>query len=204
MARDGRTAMKHLVRDDTDVLEAEMPLLLDSSTGSDPGAIAPNASNARTQQQVALLETIEATGQTLTGERRLAGDTLPLRLQDGPALKRDATGFDRDGPRSRGGAAWGSAKWYILLRYDIRRRLMDTAKLFWSGRSQAVRLPRAFRVDGREVRIRRRGRAIVLEPVPESWAWLDALAGEADHDFVSAVREQPATTERPGLSKVFR
>ena len=39
---------------------------------------------------------------------------------------------------------------------------METAKLFWSGRSQAVRLPRAYRVDGREVRIRRRGRAIVL------------------------------------------
>jgi len=81
---------------------------------------------------------------------------------------------------------------------------MDTAKLFWSGRSQAVRLPRAYRVNGREVRIRRRGRAIVLEPVPDSWAWLDALAGELDEDFVSAVREQPDAVERPGLSKVFR
>jgi antitoxin VapB len=57
---------------------------------------------------------------------------------------------------------------------------MDTAKVFWSGRSQAVRLPRAFRVDAGEVRIRRRGRAIVLEPVPESWEWLDALVGELD------------------------
>ena len=81
---------------------------------------------------------------------------------------------------------------------------METAKVFWSGRSQAVRLPRAFRVDGREVRIRRRGRAIVLEPVPESWKWLDALAGEVDEDFVSAVREQPVATERPELGKVFR
>jgi antitoxin VapB len=81
---------------------------------------------------------------------------------------------------------------------------METAKLFWSGRSQAVRLPRAYRVDGREVRIRRRGRAIVLEPVPDSWAWLDAVAGDLDEDFVSAVREQPAAVERPGLNKVFR
>lgn len=81
---------------------------------------------------------------------------------------------------------------------------MDTAKVFWSGRSQAVRLPRAFRVDGREVRIRRRGRAIVLEPVPDSWEWLDVLAGEIDEDFVSAAREQPDATERPGLGKVFR
>jgi antitoxin VapB len=81
---------------------------------------------------------------------------------------------------------------------------METAKVFWSGRSQAVRLPRAFRVDGREVRIRRRGRAIVLEPVPESWEWLDALVDEVDDDFVSAVREQPEATERPELDNVFR
>jgi antitoxin VapB len=81
---------------------------------------------------------------------------------------------------------------------------METAKVFWSGRSQAVRLPRAFRVDGREVRIRRRGRAIVLEPVPESWEWLDALVDEVDDDFVSAAREQPEATERPELDKVFR
>jgi len=81
---------------------------------------------------------------------------------------------------------------------------METAKVFWSGRSQAVRLPRAFRVAGREVRIRRQGRAIVLEPVPESWEWLDALVGEVDEDFVSAVREQPEATERPELDKVFR
>jgi antitoxin VapB len=81
---------------------------------------------------------------------------------------------------------------------------MDTAKVFWSGRSQAVRLPRAFRVDAGEVRIRRRGRAIVLEPVPESWGWLDDIAGKLDSDFVSAVREQPDATERPELSTAFR
>jgi antitoxin VapB len=81
---------------------------------------------------------------------------------------------------------------------------MDTAKVFWSGRSQAVRLPRAFRVEGPEVRIRRRGRTIVLEPIPNSWDWLDALAGELDEDFVSAVREQPEPVERPELDAVFR
>jgi antitoxin VapB len=81
---------------------------------------------------------------------------------------------------------------------------METAKVFWSGRSQAVRLPRAFRVDGREVRIRRRGRAILLEPIPDSWAWLDALAGDLDDDFVAAVRGLPEPTGRRRLRKVFR
>jgi len=39
------------------------------------------------------------------------------------------------------------------------------AKVFWTGRSQAVRLPRAFRVATREVSVRRQGEALVLEPV---------------------------------------
>ena len=43
---------------------------------------------------------------------------------------------------------------------------MDTAKVFWSGHSQAVRLPRAFRVDAGEVRIRRRGRATCWNRCP--------------------------------------
>jgi hypothetical protein len=36
------------------------------------------------------------------------------------------------------------------------------------------------------------------------WEWLDALAGDVDEDFASAVREQPEGAERPGLGKVFR
>lgn len=43
----------------------------------------------------------------------------------------------------------------------------DTAKVFWSGRSQAVRLPRAYRLSAREVRIHREGTSLVLEPIDE-------------------------------------
>jgi antitoxin VapB len=39
------------------------------------------------------------------------------------------------------------------------------AKLFWNGRSQAVRLPKEFRFEGDEVEIRREGEAVILEPV---------------------------------------
>ncbi|HEX3992190.1 MAG TPA: type II toxin-antitoxin system VapB family antitoxin, partial [Acetobacteraceae bacterium] len=56
--------------------------------------------------------------------------------------------------------------------------LMATAKVFWSGRSQAVRLPKEFRVEGDEVRIRREGRSIILEPLQNDWAWLDTLVRE--------------------------
>jgi antitoxin VapB len=81
---------------------------------------------------------------------------------------------------------------------------MTTAKLFWSGRSQAVRLPKDFRFRGKEVHIRRHGAAVILEPLPEDWSWLDAIAGKLDEDFVEAVREQPQPQERPALDKLFR
>lgn len=40
-----------------------------------------------------------------------------------------------------------------------------TAKLFKNGSSQAVRLPRAFRLPGKEASIRREGDKIILEPL---------------------------------------
>jgi antitoxin VapB len=78
---------------------------------------------------------------------------------------------------------------------------METAKVFWSGRSQAVRLPRAFRFDTDEVRIRRQGSAVILEPIPRDWAWLDALTGPVDADFVAAATTEPAPQERPALDE---
>ncbi len=81
---------------------------------------------------------------------------------------------------------------------------METAKLFWSGRSQAVRLPKEFRFEGGEVRIRRHGSAVILEPIGEDWSWLDALVGKLDDDFVGAVGEQPLQQERPALDELFR
>jgi antitoxin VapB len=80
---------------------------------------------------------------------------------------------------------------------------MEKAKLFWSGRSQAVRLPKDFRFEGDEVRIRRRGSSVILEPVADDWDWLDAIVGKLDDDFVQAVAEQPQQQDRPALEKLF-
>ena len=82
--------------------------------------------------------------------------------------------------------------------------MTDKAKVFWSGRSQAVRLPRAYRFDGDEVRIRRHGNAVVLEPVADDWGWLDAVAGKLDRDFAAALKEKPKPQARPALDKLFR
>jgi antitoxin VapB len=81
---------------------------------------------------------------------------------------------------------------------------METAKLFWSGRSQAVRLPKEFRIEGTEVRIRRQGAAIILEPIALDWGWLDALTGPLDNDFQQAAQEQPSIPNRPELDQLFK
>lgn len=81
---------------------------------------------------------------------------------------------------------------------------MDIAKVFWTGRSQAVRLPKDFRFDADTVRIRRHGNAVILEPIAEDWAWLDAITGSLDEDFVQAASEQPDPQDRPGLDSLFR
>jgi antitoxin VapB len=73
---------------------------------------------------------------------------------------------------------------------------MRTAKIFWSGRSQAVRLPKDFRFQGKEVRIRRHGSAVILEPVPTDWSWLDSIVGKLDEDFVQAATEAPEQRQR--------
>lgn len=62
------------------------------------------------------------------------------------------------------------------------------AKLFMHGGSQAVRLPKAFRLEGSEVTVRREGDKVILEPIPTRpqtpeqwktfWAELDALTDE--------------------------
>jgi antitoxin VapB len=82
--------------------------------------------------------------------------------------------------------------------------VMERAKIFWSGRSQAVRLPKDFRFEGDEVRIRRHGNAVILEPLAEDWAWLDAIVGELDEDFARSVDEQPEQQQRPALDELFR
>ena len=76
---------------------------------------------------------------------------------------------------------------------------MDIAKVFWSGRSQAVRLPKEFRFDTDEVRIRRHGSSVILEPMPHDWKWLDQLVGPVNESFEAATNEHGPQQERPEL-----
>jgi antitoxin VapB len=79
----------------------------------------------------------------------------------------------------------------------------NTAKVFWSGRSQAVRLPKAFRFEGSEVRIRREGDRVILEPLETGWDWLDAVTGPVDEDFSTAATERRDPQDRGDLAAAF-
>jgi antitoxin VapB len=71
------------------------------------------------------------------------------------------------------------------------------AKVFQTGRSQAVRLPKEFRFEGDTVLIRREGPAVVLEPDgwPEGYAL--SFAGIAD-DFERPPQGRPDRREKLG------
>jgi antitoxin VapB len=56
----------------------------------------------------------------------------------------------------------------------------ETAKLFRHGGSQAVRLPKNFRLPGTEVRVRRLGRGVLLEPMERSREDIQAIFAEID------------------------
>ena len=58
-------------------------------------------------------------------------------------------------------------------------------------------------MEGDEVRIRRQGAAIVLEPVASDWGWLDDIVGEFSADFLAEGRKQPDLRRRSELDELF-
>ncbi len=66
---------------------------------------------------------------------------------------------------------------------------MKTAKIFQNGQSQAVRLPKEFRFNGKEVYVKRLGNAIILMPKDDWWEPMNRNIGKFTDDFMSE-REQ--------------
>jgi antitoxin VapB len=80
---------------------------------------------------------------------------------------------------------------------------VDTAKIFTTGRSQAVRLPKAFRFATSEVTIERQGDAVILRPKLDSATWgqqVLAAVAAVDGDFkLERAEEWPQTDREPLL-----
>jgi len=73
---------------------------------------------------------------------------------------------------------------------------MRKAKLFKNGNSQAVRLPKAFRIPGNEVKIFKKGNQIVIEPIETTWDSLLESLSEFPEDFLKDGRNQPSMQKR--------
>ncbi len=77
--------------------------------------------------------------------------------------------------------------------------MANRAKLFKSGGSQAVRLPKEYRFDDQEeVAIHREGRRVILEPVKRTWSkdFLDLLGSAPDFPYPD---EPPPVEPGPDL-----
>ena len=73
---------------------------------------------------------------------------------------------------------------------------MNTAKIFKSGNSQAVRLPKEFQFDVSEVEIFRRGDEVVLRKKPQNLTRVFELLTELSDDFMENGRNQPSVQDR--------
>ncbi len=73
---------------------------------------------------------------------------------------------------------------------------MKTAKIFRSGNSQAVRIPKAFQLQGNEVEIEKRGDVLVLRPKKKSWTSLVESLPKFTDDFMKSGRKQPRVQRR--------
>lgn len=76
--------------------------------------------------------------------------------------------------------------------------MTDVAKLFMSGRSQAVRLPKSLRFSGTEVIAKRFGSGVLLLPREAPWQLMQEALGEFEPGF-TLEREQPAQQDREEL-----
>ncbi|MDD2599820.1 MAG: type II toxin-antitoxin system VapB family antitoxin [Kiritimatiellae bacterium] len=64
---------------------------------------------------------------------------------------------------------------------------MITTKVFQSGNSQAVRIPKEYRIDADEITVNRIGKALVLLPKDDSWSLFSEGVQEIGEDYPSTI-----------------
>ncbi|MCP4624001.1 MAG: antitoxin [bacterium] len=62
--------------------------------------------------------------------------------------------------------------------------MSQTAKVFKNGQSQAIRLPKAYRFNSKEVFIRKEGENVIISPKPDSWEDFFASDRRPTPDFM--------------------
>jgi antitoxin VapB len=79
---------------------------------------------------------------------------------------------------------------------------MQTARVFKSGNSQAIRLPKDFQFRGSEVYIKRMGNCVVIIPKDDPWKIVEESVSKFTADIFEAGREQVTPQEREGLDEL--
>jgi antitoxin VapB len=75
----------------------------------------------------------------------------------------------------------------------------QTAKIFKSGNSQAIRIPKGFYAIGDNLLIQKVGNALILTPSNDPWGLFRQSLGEFSEDFFQDGRKQPDMQERETL-----
>ncbi len=73
---------------------------------------------------------------------------------------------------------------------------MQTVKVFISGNSQAVRLPKEYNLNEKELLIQRVGNSLILNPINDPWASLRNSLLQFTDDVFTNGREQPEMQKR--------
>jgi antitoxin VapB len=76
---------------------------------------------------------------------------------------------------------------------------MRISKVFISGNSQAIRLPKEYQVKDKELYIQKIGSTIILFPKKNPWQTFENSLNEFTDDFMADGRNQPPMQERESL-----
>lgn len=76
---------------------------------------------------------------------------------------------------------------------------MLISKVFTSGNSQAIRLPKEYRVEDKELYIQKIGNTIILFPKNNPWETFEKSLSDFTEDFMADGRNQPEVQKREGL-----
>lgn len=71
------------------------------------------------------------------------------------------------------------------------------ARIFMNNRNQAVRLPKEFQFNSREVFIRKEGNDVILSPKPPDWSAYLADGPVASESFMDGVEDLPTQEREP-------
>jgi antitoxin VapB len=73
---------------------------------------------------------------------------------------------------------------------------MLTTKVFKSGNSQAIRIPKEYQIDGEELYINKIGNTIVIFPKNDPWELFKKSLTDFSDDYLADGRNQPEMQER--------